>query len=61
MTQKLEINPTYEFLRTPTQKPAAHFCGRVLSAAIHFGQNTMLDRTSQEFDLHRWKSFSRRL
>jgi hypothetical protein len=39
-----------------TQKPAAHFCERVSGEAIHFGQNTMVDRTSQEFDLHRWKS-----
>jgi hypothetical protein len=30
-----------------TQKPAAHFCGRVLCEAIHFEQNTMFDRTSQ--------------
>jgi hypothetical protein len=30
-----------------TQKPAAHFCGRVLSNAIHFEQNTMFHWTSQ--------------
>jgi hypothetical protein len=42
----------------PTQKPAAHLCGRVLGEAIHFGQNTMFDRTSQtkiEVFFHRWK------
>jgi hypothetical protein len=32
---------------TLTQKPAAHFCGRVSGEAIHFEQNTMFDRTSQ--------------
>ena len=30
----------------PTQKPAAHFCGRVLGGAIDFDQNTTFHRTS---------------
>jgi hypothetical protein len=30
-----------------TQKPAAHFCGGVLSATIHVEQSTVVDRTSQ--------------
>jgi hypothetical protein len=30
-----------------TQKPAAHFCGRVLGETIHFDQNTTPDRTGQ--------------
>jgi hypothetical protein len=30
-----------------TQKPAAHFCGRVLSETLHFEQNTMFHCTSQ--------------
>jgi hypothetical protein len=41
---------------TPTQKPAAHCCGRVLGETIHFEQNTMVDRTGQpkcEFFIHR--------
>jgi hypothetical protein len=41
------------------QKPAAHFCGRVSGEAIHFGQNTMFDRTSQtkiQLIFHMWKS-----
>jgi hypothetical protein len=29
------------------EKPAAHFCGRVLNEAIHFEQNTMVNWTSQ--------------
>jgi hypothetical protein len=33
--------------RAPTQKPAAHGCGRALGETIHFEQNTMVDRTSQ--------------
>jgi hypothetical protein len=43
-----ECRRLYLVARVPTQKPAAHFCGRVLGGAIHFGQNTMFDRTSQE-------------
>jgi hypothetical protein len=31
----------------PTQKPAAHLCGRVLGEAIHCRQNTMSHWTSQ--------------
>jgi hypothetical protein len=30
-----------------TQKPAAHFCGRVSNEAIDYDQNTMDDWTSQ--------------
>jgi hypothetical protein len=30
-----------------TQKPAAHFCGRASSEAIHFEQNTVFHWTSQ--------------
>jgi hypothetical protein len=40
----------------PTQKPAAHFCGRVFGEAIHFDRNTTSDRTGQakfELVLHR--------
>jgi len=40
-----------------TQKPVAHFCGRVLGETNHFEQNTMVDRTGQagfEFFIHRW-------
>jgi hypothetical protein len=28
----------YGFRRASTQKPAAHFCGRVFNEAIHFEQ-----------------------
>jgi hypothetical protein len=41
---------------SPTQKPAAHRCGRVLGETIDFEQNTMVDRTGQpkcEFFIHR--------
>jgi hypothetical protein len=31
----------------PTQKPAAHFCGRVLGATIDYEQNTPFHWTSQ--------------
>src|SRR3981189_318380 len=40
----------------PTQKPAAHCCGRVLGETIHFDENTTSDRTGQakfELVLHR--------
>jgi hypothetical protein len=46
----------YDMLGAPTQKPAAHRCGRVLGETIHFEQNTMVDRTGQaEFEcfIHR--------
>jgi hypothetical protein len=42
----------------PTQKPATHFCGRVLSEAILFEQGTLFDWTSQmKFDVisQMWK------
>jgi hypothetical protein len=35
------------FDQASTQKPAAHFCGRVLGVTIHFEHNTMLHWTSQ--------------
>jgi hypothetical protein len=44
------------YLGVTTQKPAAHFCGRVLNEAIHFEQSTMVHRTSQpmsELVVHR--------
>jgi hypothetical protein len=33
--------------RASTQKPAAHCCGRVSGATFHFGENTMVQWTSQ--------------
>jgi hypothetical protein len=43
-------------MRSETQKPAAHRCGRASSKTIHFEQNTMVDRTGQadfEVFIHR--------
>jgi hypothetical protein len=40
----------------PTQKPAAHGCGRVSGETNHFDKNTMVDWTSQpefEFLIHK--------
>ena len=38
---------TAQPLRSPTQKPAAHFCGRVSGGAIDFEQDTLFHWTSQ--------------
>jgi hypothetical protein len=41
----------------PTQKPVAHFCGRVSGATIQFVQNTIVHWTSQpasDFVFHKY-------